>query len=165
LYLEADGTVKEIEGTHEIEGHIASGASHKSVLRSFLGIEVPPFGAPQVDGKIAGNTTKSSFEGTVRLGSSLFRTSISHSLTKKRPRVTAKIVAPTVYLADTGVFPKAAKDLPPEIESEPQPDKRLFSDKPLPFHALKAIDLAISIDVKRMMGEDFVLRDLEKISS
>ncbi|MBW2567001.1 MAG: AsmA family protein, partial [Deltaproteobacteria bacterium] len=161
LYLEAGGTVKEIEGTHEIEGHIASGASHISVLGSFLGIEVPPFGAPQVDGKIAGNTTKSSFEGTVRLGSSLFRTSISHSLTKKRPRVTAKIVAPTVYLADVGVYPKQPKDLPPEIESEPQPDKRLFSDKPLPFHALKAIDLAVSVDVKRMMGEDFVLRDLD----
>jgi hypothetical protein len=37
----------------------------------------------------------------------------------------------------------------------------LFSDKPLPFHALKAIDLAVSVDVKRMMGEDFVLRDLD----
>jgi hypothetical protein len=161
LYLEADGTVKEIEGTHEFEGHIASGASHISVLGSFLGIELPPFGAPLLEGQITGNTKKASFKGTVRLGNSRLGTTLSHSLTKKRPRVTAKIVAPTVYLADVGVYPKQPKDLPPEIESEPQPDKRLFGEEPLPFHALKAIDLAVSVDVKRMMGEDFVLRDLD----
>jgi hypothetical protein len=161
LYLEADGTVKEIEGTHEIEGHIASGASHISVLASFLGTELPPCGTPTVDGKIAGNLKKASFEGTVRLGNSRLGTTLSHSLAKQRPRVTAQIVAPTVHLADVGVYPTPAKDLPPEIESEPQPDKRLFSDKPLPFHALKAIDLAVSVDVKKMMGENFVLRDLD----
>jgi len=161
LYLEADGTVKEIEGTHEIEGHIASGASHISVLESFLGIELPPFGTPILDGKIAGNLKRASFEGTVRLGHSRLRTTLSHSLTKQRPRVTAKIVAPTVHLADVGVYPTPAKDLPPEIASEPQPDKRLFGEEPLSFRALKAIDLAISVDVKRMTGQDFVLRDLD----
>jgi hypothetical protein len=160
LYLEADGTVKEIDGMHELEGHIASGASHISVLESLLGIDVPPFGAPLVEGQITGNTKKASFKGTVRLGGSRFSTTLSHSLTKERPRVTAKIVAPTVHLSDVGVYPKQAKDLPPERESEPQPGKRLFGEEPLPFHALKAIDLAISVDVDKLAGKDFVLTNL-----
>jgi hypothetical protein len=161
LYLEAEGTVKEIDGIHEIEGHIASGASHISVLESFLGIDVPPFGAPLLEGQITGNTKKASFKGTVRLGSSRFRTALSHSLTKERPRVTAKIVAPTVHLTDIGVYPKQAEDLPPETESEPQPGKLLFGEESLPFHALKAIDLAISVDVDKLAGEDFVLTNLD----
>ncbi|UCD87461.1 MAG: AsmA family protein, partial [Desulfobacterales bacterium] len=160
LYLEAEGTVKEIDGIHEFEGLIASGASHISVLESFLGIDVPPFGAPLLEGQITGNTKKASFKGTVRLGSSRFRTTLSHSLTKQRPRVTAKIVAPTVHLTDVGVYPKQAKDLPPEIESEPQPDKRLFREESLPFHALQAIDLAIGVSVDKLTGEDFDLKNL-----
>ncbi len=161
LYLEADGTVKEIEGVYEFEGHIASGASHISVLGSFLGIELPPFGAPLLEGQITGNMTRGSFEGTVRFGSSQFSTTISHSRTKQRPSVVAKILAPTVHLADLGFYPERAEDLPSESKSEPQPDKRLFGEEPLPFHALKAIDLAVSVDVKRMMGENFVLNKLD----
>ncbi|MBW1895544.1 MAG: AsmA family protein [Deltaproteobacteria bacterium] len=161
LYLEADGTVKEIDGMHELEGHIASGASHISVLESLLGIDVPPFGAPLLEGQITGNTKKASFKGMVRLGSSRFRTTLSHSLTKKRPRVTAKMVATTVHLSDLGFYPERAEDLPSESKSESKPDRRLLSDTPLSFHALKAIDLSASVDIDKLRGEGFVLNKLD----
>jgi hypothetical protein len=161
MYLEADGTVKEIEGAYEFEGHIASGASDITVLRSFLGIELPPLGAPQLDGQITGNMKKASFKGTVRLGRSELKTTLSHTLTTQRPRVTAKIVAPTVYLADVSVYPEQPEDLPPQTKSEPQPDSRLFDDRPLPFDALKGIDLSVSVDADNIMGKDFALKKLD----
>ena len=105
--------------------------------------------------------TKGSFEGTVRFGSSQFSTTISHSRTKQRPSVVAKIVAPTVHLADLGFYPERAEDLPSESKSEPKPDRRLFSDTPLSFHALKAIDLSASVDVDKLRGEGFVLNKLD----
>ncbi|MCK4486980.1 MAG: hypothetical protein KAU38_09490, partial [Desulfobacterales bacterium] len=161
LYLEAGGTVKEIGGAYEFEGRISSGASDTSSLQSFLGIELPRFGAPLLEGQITGNMTKGSFEGTVRFGSSQFSTTISHSRTKQRPSVVAKIVAPTVHLADLGFYPERAEDLPSESKSEPKPDRRLFSDTPLSFHALKAIDLSASVDVDKLRGEGFVLNKLD----
>ncbi|HID28382.1 MAG TPA: AsmA family protein [Desulfobacterales bacterium] len=160
LYLEAGGTVKEIEGTYEYEGYIASGASDISVLRSLFGIKLPPFGTPLFEGQIRGSMKKASFEGRVRLGSSRFRTTLSHFLTKQRPRVTATVLAPTVYLADVGVYPEFPEDLSLEIAPEPQSGDRLFSDKPLPFDALKAIDLSVSVAADNVVGKDFVLKNL-----
>ena len=161
LYLEAGGTVKKIGEAYEFEGRISSGVSDTSSLQSFLGIELPHFGAPMLEGKIKGNTTKGSFEGTVRLGSSQFNTTISHSRTKQRPSVAVKIVAPAVYLADLGFYPGRAEDLPSESKSEPKPDRRLFSDTPFSFHALKAIDLSASVDIDKLKGKDFVLNKLD----
>jgi uncharacterized protein involved in outer membrane biogenesis len=73
----------------------------------------------------------------------------------------AKIVAQTVHLADLGFYPGRAEDLPSESKSEPKPDRRLFSDTPLSFHALKAIDLSASVDVDKLRGEGFVLNKLD----
>ena len=143
------------------EGHISAGATDTSSVQSFLGIELPRFGAPLLEGEITGNMTKGAFEGTVRFGSSQFSTTISHSRTKQRPSVVAKIVAPTVNLADLGFYPGRAEDLPSESKSEPKPDKRLFSDMPLSFHALKAIDLSASVDVDKLRGGGFVLNKLD----
>jgi len=161
LYLEAGGTVKEIGKAYEFEGRISSGVSDTSILQSFLGIELPRFAAPMLEGKIKGNTTKGSFEGTVRFGSSQFSTTISHSLTKQRPGVVAKIVASTVHLADLGFYPDIAGGLPSESKPEPKPDRRLFSNTPFSFHALKAIDLSASIDIDKLKGEGFVLNKLD----
>jgi len=161
LFMEANGAVKEVGKAYGFEGHISAGATDTSSIQSFLGIELPRFGAPQLEGQISGNMTKGSFEGTVRFGSSQFSTTISHSRTKQRSSVVAKIVAPTVHLADLGFYPGRAEDLPSESKSEPKPDKRLFSDTPLSFHALKAIDLSASVDVDKLRGEDFVLNKLD----
>jgi uncharacterized protein involved in outer membrane biogenesis len=161
LYLEADGTVKEMEGTHEIEGRIASGASHASVLTSFLGIELPPFAPPILDGKIAGNLKKASFEGAIRFGDSRFKTTLHHAWTKQRPHIVAKIVATTVNLADLGFYAEKVEDTLPGSNSKPVPDRRLFGDAPLSFRALKAIDLSAGIDVDRLRGEGFLLEKLK----
>ena len=161
LFVEARGAVKEVKKTYGFEGHISAGATDTSSVQSFLGIELPNFGAPLLEGEISGNMTKGAFEGTVRLGSSQFSTTISHSRTKKRPRVVAKIVAPTVHLADLGFYPGRAEDLPSESKSEPKPDRRLFSDTPFSFHALKAMDLSASVDIDKLRGKGFVLNKLD----
>jgi len=161
IFVEARGAVKQVGKTYGFEGHISAGASDTSSLQSFLGIEIPRFGAPNLEGQITGNMTKGAFEGTVRLGSSQFKTTISHSRTQQRPRVVAKIVAPTVNLADLGFYPEQAEDLPSENKSASKPDKRLFSDTPLSFHALKAIDLSASVDVDKLRGGDFILNKLD----
>ncbi len=161
LFVEAHGAVKEVGKTYGFEGHISAGADDTSSLQSFLGIELPRFGAPLLEGQITGNMTKGSFEGTVRFGSSQFKTTLSHSYTKQRPSVVAKIVAQTVHLADLGFYPERAEDLPSESKSEPKPDRRLFSDTPLSFHALKAMDLSASVDVDKIRGGGFVLNKLD----
>jgi len=112
LFVEARGAVKETGKTYGFEGDISAGASDTSSLQSFLGIELPRFGAPNLEGQITGNMTKGAFKGTVHLGSSKFSTTISHSRTQQRPRVVAKIVAPTVNLSDLGFYPEQAEDLP-----------------------------------------------------
>ncbi|MBW2247005.1 MAG: AsmA family protein [Deltaproteobacteria bacterium] len=161
LFVEARGAVKETGKTYGFEGDISAGASDTSSLQSFLGIELPRFGAPNLEGQITGNMTKGAFKGTVHLGSSKFSTTISHSRTQQRPRVVAKIVAPTVNLSDLGFYPEQAEDLPSESKSASKPDKRLFSDTPLSFHALKAIDLSASVDVDKLRGKDFILNKLD----
>jgi hypothetical protein len=124
LFGEARGAVKEVGKTYGFEGHIFAGAADTSSLQSFLGIELPRFGAPQLEGEISGNMTKGAFEGTLRFGNSQFKTTLSHLRTKQRPSVVAKIVAPTVHLADLGFYSGRAEDLPSESKSEPKPDKR-----------------------------------------
>ena len=161
LFVEAHGAVKDVGKAYGFEGHISAGATDTSSLQSFLGIELPRFGAPKLEGEISGNMTKGAFEGTLRFGSSQFKTTLSHAHTKQRPHIMAKIVAPTVHLADLGFYPERAEDLPSESKSEPKPDRRLFSDTPLSFHALKAIDLSASVDVDKLKGEGFVLNKLD----
>jgi hypothetical protein len=73
----------------------------------------------------------------------------------------AKIAAPIVNLADLGFYPEKAEDMPSESKSKPKPDKRLFSDTPLSFHALKAMDLSASVDVDKLRGGDFILNKLD----
>ncbi len=143
------------------EGHISAGASDTSSLQSFLGKELPRFGVPQLEGQISGNMTKGTFEGTLRLGSSQFKTTVSHEQTKQRPHIVAKIAAPIVNLADLGFYTDKVEIVTSESESEAKHNKRLFSDKPLSFHALRAIDLSVSVDVDKLRGEGFVLNKLD----
>lgn len=130
-------------------------------FRSFLGIELPTFGAPEVKGEIAGNLQKAAFKGAVLFGSSEFETTLTHSLTNSRPSVTAKIVAPRVSLADVGIHSERPKDVPSEGESKPDFGEFLFSAKPLPFDALGAIDLLVSVHLDSLKGENFVLEKLD----
>ena len=132
-------------------------------FQSFMGIKLPRFGAPMIEGKIKGNMTKSSFEGTIRFGSSQFNTTVNHThtRTKQRPSVMIKIVAPVVHLTDLGFYTKRAENLPSKSKPEPKPDRRLFSDTPFSFHALKAIDLSAFVDIDKLKGKDFVLNKLD----
>jgi len=161
LFVEARGAVKQTGKTYGYEGDISAGAADTSSLQSFLGIELPRFGAPKLEGQISGNMTNGAFNGTVRLGSSKFSTTISHSRTQKRPSVVAKIIAQTVNLSDLGFYTEQGQDVPSERISEEKPDKRLFSDTPLSFHELKAIDLSASVDVDTFRGGNFVLNKLD----
>jgi uncharacterized protein involved in outer membrane biogenesis len=161
LYLEAEGTIKETGKTYELEGRISSGVNDMSSLQSFIGIKLPPLAAPSLEGQIKGNMRKGSFKGAVRFGRSEFNMTVSHSRTKQRPSVVAKIVASTVRLADIGFYPDIAEDLPSPSKSGPKPDRRLFSNTPFALHALKTIDLSASIDIDKLKGKNFVLNKLD----
>ena len=161
LFVEAYGVVKEAGKTYGFNGHISAGAADTSSLQSFLGIELPHFGAPLLEGEITVDMTKGSLEGTARFGRSQFKTTLSYSRTKQRPNVVAKIIASTVHLADLGFYSGRAEDLPSESKPELKPDRRLFSDTPFSFHALKALDLSASVDIDKLNGEGFVLNKLD----
>jgi len=161
LFVEAQGNIKKTGNAYEFQAQMASDASDTSIIQSFLGIKLPRFGAPLLKGQITGNMTKASFKGDIRLGNSWFATTLSHSLTQKRPRVMAKIVAPTVYLTDLGLYPERPEDLAIGTTSGPQPDNRWFANRPLPLNLLKAMDLSVSVDIDKIMGHDFALQELD----
>jgi hypothetical protein len=161
LFVEAHGAVNEVGKTYAFDGHISAGATDTSGLQSFLGRGLPRLGAPLLDGEITGDMTKGAFEGTVRFGSSQLKTTLSHTRTKKRSRIAAKIVAPTVNLADLGFYAEPREEVPAQSPSEPTRDRRLFGEAPLALAILQAVDLVLSVDVKRMMGENLALKDLD----
>lgn len=91
-----------------------------------------------------------------------FKTAVSGSLNNQRPRVAANVSAPTVYLADLGIYPNGSSaEFPPETGSESLRNNRLFDDKPLSFDALKALDVSLSLDADKLIGTNFVLKELD----
>jgi len=64
-------------------------------------------------------------------------------------------------LADVGIHSERPKDVPSEGESKPDFGEFLFSAKPLPFDALGAIDLLVSVHLDSLKGENFVLEKLD----
>ena len=160
LYLKAAGTFKEVEGGHEFEGHIFSGATDHSVVQSFFGRELPPFGPPELEGRFKGNAEKGDYVGTLRFGKSELNTRISHLRTEERFRVAGEVSGSTVYLADFGLHPVEPAELPPQTKDERASQGPLFSDRPFALDGLKSIDLSLKVDIAEMTGKDVVLNNL-----
>jgi hypothetical protein len=162
LSLQARGTVEKKARLYEVDAQITSEASDTSVIESILGASLPRFGPPEIKGRLRGNTNEALFEGEIRLGNTHFNTTVSGSLNNQRPRVVAKVSAPTVYLADLGIYPNgSSEEFAPETGSESFRGNRLFDDKPLSFDALKALDVSLSLDAERLIGTNFVLKELD----
>jgi len=162
LSLKANGTVKKISESYEVDAEITSESTDMSVIGSILGRSLPLLSPPAIKGRLKANANGAVFEGEVHLGSTQFKTTLSGSLNNQRPCVVAKISTPVVNLSDLGIYPNGSpEDSHPDTEAESSTESRLFSEERLSFDSLKALNLSLSLDADKVVGRNFVLNKLD----
>jgi hypothetical protein len=79
-----------------------------------------------------------------------------------RPRIDGKIFAKTVDLREMGITPEEPPQESSTAASQGSRPERLFGDKPLlPFEALKALDLSLTLDAEKLIDRDISIRNLD----
>lgn len=161
LSLQANGIVKNMEGLFETDIQIAASSKDPSVIGSILGISLPSFSPLAVKGRFKGDGRKADFEGETHFGKTHFKTVINHSTSNHNPKIAIKISSPSVYLSDLGVYPRYAAEKTERKKTSRKTTDRLFSEEPLTFDALKALNLSLSIDVEKLIAKDSVINNLD----
>jgi hypothetical protein len=161
LYLKVNGTVKKMKGVFETDIRFTAGSKNPSVIGSILGISLPSFSPLAVNGRIIRNDRKTDLEGEMHLGKTHFKTVFNHSTGNYSPKTSIKISSPSVYLKDLGVYPRYVATESERSETSRKTTDRLFSEKPLPFDALKGRNLSLSMDVEKLIARDSIINNLD----
>ncbi|MBW1852650.1 MAG: AsmA family protein, partial [Deltaproteobacteria bacterium] len=185
LSLKVNGDVKEKEGSFETDIQIAVNSKDPSAIGSIFEISMPAFAPISVNGRFKSKGEQADFEGETHFGKTYFKTIISHSITRNhKPTIIIRNTSDNVFLSDLGIYPEEDKEEKPtqkkktrflrgrlfrkDSGEKPDPKKkakskpdRIFSQDPLPFDVLKGLNLSLSIDADKLIGRDFVIKNLD----
>jgi uncharacterized protein involved in outer membrane biogenesis len=153
LEIVVRGDFDDVPELDEIELDVQLRARDLSVLGALFDVDLPPIGPVSVSGRLHGSDERISAD---RVEAHIDKTRFHGSLTGSfvpgtRPRVTARIQSPLVYLDDVGIEPR-------DDASQDDGGFSLFgsdgwsADSILPYASLPEIDADVSLEVDRLSG-------------
>ena len=146
LFIDVKGSITDMSGAPTFKGTLLSDILDFSLISPGAGASLTSLGALHADGQIMIKQNNMSFNGTMNLGRTRFMADMFASSAEKRPRIVAKIHAPTIYLGDRDAFPKTNSTSQASLKPPPKPaGKRIFDTVPLHIDIPQAIDASISI--------------------
>jgi hypothetical protein len=131
--IDAKGRFGDIKGVHDLDAHVDLKARDLEVLGELFHSALPPIGPVEFSGKV---TARDRELTTDHITASLDRTHFAGSFSghfrpDQRPRLTANLEAPVLYLDDIGIEPKHESKDPEDSESgKAGSSERLFADTP-----------------------------------
>ncbi len=146
LFIDVKGNIADMSEEPTFTGTLLSDILDLSLITPGAGASLASLGALHADGQIMIKKDNIAFNGAMNLGRTQFMTDMFASSAEKRPRIVAKIHAPTIYLDN--------RDAPPKAPSTPQAPlkptlktakKRIFDTTPLHIDIPQAMDASISI--------------------
>jgi hypothetical protein len=124
-------------------------------LKELIGKPIPSFGPVFSHGHLVTNKQTVAYTGEIRVGDTVLESSVSGVLSGTRPRFEATIHAAKIKLEDFGFKPSPPADQSGDIAEMPSPPIRvLFSDRIMPFDALKAVDINLAMDIGVLTFKD-----------
>jgi len=155
LSLSVKGLFDDIEQKDELRFEVALKVPEVFELARELGFTTNLKGSLSFMGQVSGSDERFQSEGKFRLGKTDLTGTLSGSLVGERPVLRAKLYSPAFHLADFGLLPNtdtpesAAKK---EGKDEKPVRKRLFSEKPISFGALKDFNLDFDMRLDKVVG-------------
>ena len=119
-----------------------------------LAFDAENLGRLTYEGELVGSGEGFTADGKAMLGETEMRGTLSGSLTEQRPALQGEIFSPLFRLADIGLMPEDATEdgIAAPAPSAADPQAMLFEETPIPFEALKAIDLELEIVLDQIEG-------------
>jgi hypothetical protein len=159
--LSIDGSMRDILSREQMDFSITFEAATRPWLEEFYGHLVSEDHRLQGEAKLLGTSDNFRVNGSASSGKTHITTTIEKSPVNERPRLVAKISAPTIYLDDLGIYPEYRERKDSAKKERAAPQRKIFSDKPYDSAGLKEMDLLLSIDSEEVKGRDFTLKDLD----
>ena len=155
LNLAFNGAVKELLALEGINVNLEASGKELAEIGPLLGSELPELGPFDVSGKLSGSTK------TILLNdlSAVVDKSDFNGLAKvaflKRPKITARLESSVI---DFTTLMKSIEKDDEKTAIKVEPKRRLFSDNPLPFDALKKVDADILLEARNIHLKDARLK-------
>jgi uncharacterized protein involved in outer membrane biogenesis len=162
LAFHLQGAFDDLLGRNEINMTAKLSAQDISILGALAGKDLPPLGPVSAQGRLSGDDEALGYRGIITLGKTRVTTRVSGSLTGKRPSLKGTIQVPHLYLADLGIAPETeSEEHKQEHKPAPTGSGPLFSRRPLPFEALRDLDLSLQLKVGHVIGTDLSIRSID----
>ncbi|MCZ6682730.1 MAG: AsmA family protein, partial [Planctomycetota bacterium] len=127
-----------------------------AALGRVFGLEDLDLASLAFEGRLSGSNEAFTAEGETRVGKTALTGTMTGSFAGERPKFVARLTSPVFYFEDFGLTPEpdaaAGEQQAPVAERKDVAAKRLFSDEPLPFERLSAIDLDLEILLDELDG-------------
>jgi len=146
LFIDVKGSITDMSTSPTFTGTLLFDILDLSLITPGAGASLTSLGALNADGRIMIKQNNMSFNGTMNLGRTRFMADMFASSVEKRPRIIAKIHAPTIYLNDRNASPKTPSTSQAPVRPPVKPaGKRIFDTIPLHIDIPQTIDASISI--------------------
>jgi len=162
LSVSAAGTIDPTREATPVELDIEISAASLAQLAADPDETALPESTLATTGRLAAGATRFDYDGTVKLGTSVFSTDLLVDLNKPT-EVTARIRGQSVHLADLGLQLDPSLDDDVEVAAVSEQavmTPLLFGAVPIPIERLGDIDLALSIETGEVVGRDFSMTRL-----
>ena len=162
LDLNATGNIKNLKRQAQIDFTINASAPEPVRIGSIAGVSVPKLEPIKISGRVNGKSSNIGFNGNATIGDTKFSANLNSAFISGRPRISGKVAAKTVDLRDIGIYPESSPPKSPADTSTPPVQDRLFGDEPLlPFEALRAVDISLTLDAEKLIDKDISIRNLD----
>jgi uncharacterized protein involved in outer membrane biogenesis len=152
LEIDLSGSFDDLIEKDEIAFEAEIEAIDLRAIGALFGIELPAIGPVEFTGRVKGSDEKISSKGTLRLDETVLTGDWSGSFAPgSRPSVKARIESPLVRLEDIGIEPRPA-DSPNPLREAAAAAKPRWSEGPLPFEQLRAVDVDLELRADRVTG-------------
>ncbi len=153
LEIIARGGFDDVPELDEIELDVRVRARDLSVLGALFDLRAPPIGPVSASARLRGSDERLSVDRfEAQIDKTRFHGSVSGSFVPgTRPRFSARIESPLVYLDDIGIEPRDDAASDGERVSFISSDG-WSADSTLPFASLPELDADVSIDIERLSG-------------
>ena len=156
LTASLEGSFDDITDRDRFRFQAALAVPNPAALGDVFGIQAIDMAAVTFKGQLSGSHEAFQSDGAFRVGQTAFTGTLTGSLAGERPALKAHLRSPRLYFADFGLTPEPDEVISKAQAIAPAPGTRaarpLFSDAPLPFEALKAVDLELVIALDELDG-------------
>jgi uncharacterized protein involved in outer membrane biogenesis len=152
LAIDLSGSFDDLRAIDEIELEAEITASDLGAVGALFGTDLPAIGPIEFAGRVKGSDEKIVSSGTLRIDKTVLSGDWSASFVSgSRPSVKARINSPHVHLDDLGIEPRSAAS-PTPVRDAAAAAKPRWSEGPLPFEQLRAVDLDLELRADRVTG-------------